>query len=1199
MESLKSALAPRAGSSTALAELLSSFRTGRRARATGLHGASRGYALTHLARALKRPLVCVEPDEEAAEALERDLRFFWPKADAETAIVRLPGDEVLPYEGLTPDPQAAMTRLAGLFHLHLGNARVVVLSVRGLARRVLPREALDSRSLQLAVEATQDRDDLAAKLTAAGYAKVPLVEDPGTFAVRGGVFDVWSPLDAQPVRIEFFGDIVESLRAFDPQTQRSVRDLAEVSMSPAREIVLDDAGRKAAIATVRAAADAVETPTRRLRELIDELQSHSQDDALFAAGLSAILPGFYPGGLKPVTDYLPADALWVLDDPLELERQWGDLWTELSASFSSAREKGELALPPDQHYLHERDVRPVLDRAAVLELGGLGFASDAAAGVAEIDFALRPTAELRAEIAGHHGEDGALAPLARRLSDLRDRGIAALVACHSSAQAERTRRLLLDRQLMARIVPELPVEPSSLFDPAVQAHLVTGEISAGFVDEHDRFALYSDEDIFGPRARPRRAARRPRTFGEDAADFRDLKEGDLVVHVEHGIARYDGLTRLQVRGFAADFILLQFAGKDRLYLPVNRLRQIQKYVGGDPEKTRLDSLKSQTFLKRKARVKEELLKMAAELLDIYAARAAHQGYAFSPPDNMYRTFEADFEFDETPDQAKAIEDVLADMQKPRPMDRLVCGDVGYGKTEVALRAAFKAVEDKKQVAVLVPTTVLASQHHRTFKTRFADYPVTVEMISRFQSAKEAKEILARAREGKVDVLIGTHRLLSQDVSFKDLGLVVVDEEQRFGVKHKEQLKKLRKLVDVLTLTATPIPRTLHMAMMGVRDLSIIGTPPVDRRAIRTFVSKFDGATIKEAIERELSRGGQIFFLHNRIESIRGVYDYLAKLVPQAKIAVAHGQMAEGKLEEVMTDFVDRKTDVLLCTAIIESGLDIPSANTILVDRADHFGLSQLYQIRGRVGRSRERAYAYLLVPARRPMTRDAQKRLQVLQQFSELGAGFQIASHDLEIRGAGNLLGPDQSGQIASVGFDLYTQLMEEAVAQLKGEEPRQEFEPDVELPVPALIPEEYVPDVQQRLFFYKRFASAANEDELYEVKGEVRDTCGEPPPEVDALVEVMDLRNQLRALRMRGLKWGPGRLIAQLGPDAALDSGKLAQLVAKGKGRYRLTPGMELVQAIEQPPARLPGTAPPPPQPAVVLEAARSLVQELRRCAA
>ena len=1170
----------------ALAELLDAVRGGaRKVRARGLVGASRGHALWQLTRELKVPLVCVVPTEDSAEALEKDLRFFAPETTG-AAIVRLPGDEVLPYEGLTPDPGVAMARIAGLFHLHLGDARIVIASVRGLARRVLPREALDQRSLQLATGATQDRDELANKLTAAGYAKVPLVEDPGTFAVRGGIFDVWSPLDDGPVRIEFFGDDIESLRRFDPQTQRSIADLTEISLCPAREIVLDDAGRKAAIATVRAAADAVETPTRQLRELIDELQTRSQDDALFAAGLSAILPGFFPGGLKPVTDYLPQGAVWVLDDALELERQWGDLWTELESTFAGSRAKGELALPPEQHYLREADARGSIESARLVELGGLLFAQDAASGVPEIEFGTRPTAELRAEIAGHHGEDGALAPLVRRLADLRDRGIVAVIACHGSAQAERTRRLLLDRQLMAHIVPHLPEQPVTLWNPSTHAHLVVGQVSAGFLDEGERIAVYSDEDVFGPRAQPRRSPKRPKTFGEDAADFKDLKEGDLVVHVEHGIARYDGLTRLDVRGFAADFILLQFAGKDRLYMPVGRLRQIQKYVGGDPSKTKLDSLKSQTFQKRKAKVKEELLKMAAELLDIYASRAAHPGYAFSAPDSMYRQFETDFEFEETPDQAKAIEDVLADMQQAKPMDRLVCGDVGYGKTEVALRAAFKAVEDKKQVAVLVPTTVLAAQHHRTFSKRFADYPITVEVVSRFQGPKETKDILSRAREGKVDVLVGTHRLLSQDVSFKELGLVVVDEEQRFGVKHKEQLKKLRKLVDVLTLTATPIPRTLHMAMMGVRDLSIIGTPPVDRRAIRTFVSKFDGATIKEAIERELGRGGQVFFLHNRVQSIAGVYDYLHRLVPEARIAVAHGQMPEGKLEKVMTDFIDRKHDVLLCTAIIESGLDIPTANTILVDRADHFGLSQLYQIRGRVGRSRERAYCYLLVPARRKITRDAQKRLQVLQQFTELGSGFQIASHDLEIRGAGNLLGPDQSGTIASVGFDLYAQLMDEAVAELKGEKPREEFEPDVELPVPALIPEEYVPDVQQRLFFYKRLASAKNDDELYEVKGELRDTCGEAPPEVDALVEVMGFKNELRAMRLRGLKSGPGRLVVQLGPDALLDPGRLATLVAKAKGRYRLTPGMELVEL-------QPGEQAPAP-----LEAARALLQELRKCA-
>ncbi|HEX9576625.1 MAG TPA: transcription-repair coupling factor, partial [Myxococcales bacterium] len=1076
----------------------------------------------------------------------------------------------------------AQQRLAALFRLHLcGEARpVVIFSVRSLARRVLPRPALDGRSLLLSLEMEQDRDELARKLTAAGYAKVPLVEDPGTFAVRGGVFDVWSPLDAQPARLEFFGDMVEKIRAFDPQTQRTIGELRELSLCPAREIVLDDEGRKAAIATVRAAADAVETPTRQLRELIDDLGSHSQDDELFAAGLSAILPGFYPGGLAPVTDYLPADALWILDDPMELERQWGDLWSALESHFAAAQKKGELALPPDRHFLHERDVRPIVERAALLELSGIAVGVDLAVGTAEIQFDLQRTSEVRAEIATHHGEDGALQPLVRRLESLRERGAAVVVACHSSAQAERTRRLLLDRNLMAQIVPL----DQAKFSPHVHAHLVVGEISAGFIDLHELLALFSDEDIFGPRARARKTPRRPKTFRALGADFRDLKEGDLVVHVDHGVARYDGLTRLNVRGFAADFILLQFAGKDRLYLPVGRLRQIQKYQGGDPEKVRLDSLQSQSFQKRKARVKEELLKMAAELLDIYASRAAHQGFAFSAPDVMYRTFEADFEFEETPDQERAIEEVIKDMQLAKPMDRLVCGDVGYGKTEVALRAAFKAVEDKKQVAVLVPTTVLAAQHFRTMSKRFNDYPVRVEMVSRLRDARTTREVLQRVREGKVDVLIGTHRLLSADVSFKDLGLVVVDEEQRFGVKHKEQLKKLRKLVDVITLTATPIPRTLHMAMMGVRDLSIIGTPPVDRRSIRTFVSKFDREVIKEAIERELSRGGQVFFLHNRVQSIHGVLDYLKKLVPQAKIAVAHGQMQEGKLEKVMTDFVERKLDVLLCTAIIESGLDIPTANTILVNRADSFGLSQLYQIRGRVGRSRERAYAYLLIPARRSITRDAQKRLQVLQQFTELGAGFQIASHDLEIRGAGNLLGPDQSGNIASVGFDLYTQLMEEAVAELKGEEVRQEFEPDVELPVPALIPEDYVPEVQMRLSFYKKLASATTEEALYEVKGELRDQCGEPPAEVDALVEVMSLKNELRALRMRGLKHGPGRLVAQLGPDAALDPARLAQLVARGKGRFRLTPGMELVAAVDE---RAP-----------VLSSARSLLQDLRRCA-
>ncbi|MBS2022916.1 MAG: transcription-repair coupling factor [Deltaproteobacteria bacterium] len=1232
------------GSPTALAELLAAFPKGdvspRRARASGLFGSARGFVLTQLSLSTGRPLLCVVKDEESADALERDLRLFSGAPEAtETAprVLRIPGDEVLPYEGLTPDRMVAQMRLAALFHLHLsalpkGVPRAIVLSVQALARKVIPRAELDQRSLQLSKEMEIDRDELARRLSAAGYLKAPLVEDPGTFAVRGGVFDVWSPLATTPVRLEFFGDFIETIRAFDPVTQRSVSDLTELSLCPAREIVLDDAGKKRAVAAVRAAADLFEVPTRLIRERIDELSQAGQDDQLLAAGLSPLLPGFFDKGLDALTAYLPDDALVVLDDPLELERQWSDLWRDLTAAFNAAKAKGELAFPPEQHFVHERDLRARLESKGLLELSQLGMGRGAGAqdviekledmqsepevarGTSEVMFALGETQSLRGEIQGHHGESGALEPLVRRLQSFRERGIVSFIACHSTALAERTKRLLLDRNLMAQLVdaPDpLLLRRSSdaagvaahgaygatLYDSHIHAQLLIGEVSAGFVDTATRIALFSDEDLFGPRALVRKQGRRPKTFGADGADFRDLKEGDLVVHVEHGIARYDGLVRLNVRGIAADFIQLQFAGKDKLYLPVGRLRQIQKYTGADPQSAKLDSLKSQTFQKRKARVKEELLKMAAELLEVYAARSAHEGHAFNPPDALYLQFESDFEFDETPDQAKAIDDVLRDMQKPKPMDRLVCGDVGYGKTEVALRAAFKAVEDKKQVAVLVPTTVLCAQHFRTFQKRFKDYPISVEMVSRFRDPKEHKEILQRAREGRVDVIIGTHRLLNPDVSFKDLGLLIVDEEQRFGVKHKEQIKKLKKLVDVLTLSATPIPRTLNMAMMGVRDLSLITTPPVDRRAIRTFVCKFEGHTIKEAIERELSRGGQVFFLHNRVQSILGVKDYLQKLVPQAKIAVAHGQMAEGKLEEVMTEFVEKKHDVLLCTAIIESGLDIPSANTILVNRADTFGLSQLYQIRGRVGRSRERAYAYLLVPARRPMTRDAQKRLQVLQQFTELGAGFQIASHDLEMRGAGNLLGPDQSGTIEAVGFELYTQLLEEAVSELRGEPLREEIEPDVELPVAALISEDYVPEVQQRLYFYKKLAQAQSEEELYDVKGELRDTCGETPPETDALVEVMSLKIVLRALRMRGLKSGPARLVVQLGPDALLDPQKLAGLVARGKGRYRLTPGMELVEHLPVE-ATPPGEKPKETPAHAVLESARRLLQELNGCA-
>jgi len=1181
------------------------LEAGGRADVTGLVGAARGLVVRDLLSpgpARARAVLAVAPSEDDAEALARDLAFFL----GASAVVRVPADAVLPYDDLSPDRGVELERLAALARLHLSPdaVKAVVVSARGLARRVVPRAVFEAGADLLGKGIAIAREDLASKLVLLGFTRTPLVEDPGTFAVRGGIVDLWSPADAAPVRLEFFGDEIESCRAFDPQTQRSEGDVEEVLLCPAREALFTDAGKEAAKAAVRAAAERVSRPTSRVREVLDAID---QGTPFF--GMEALLPGFHAEGLGTLLDHLPAGLAVYLDDAAGVEEALAELDQELAREHEGALRREELALPPEAHFLPAAEAlaraaeRPVVRRHRVW----LGTAEP-------IRFALEETAALRGEIEAAHGDEGALAPLTRRLDDWRKRGLAAVVACGSPSSSERLRRLLEDRRQVARTHEGAPGEPRAIYDAAVHAHVFTGEVSGGFVDADAGLAVVSDEEIFGRRVRKR--ARKSRDENVFAAAFRDLSEGDLVVHVEHGIARYLGFTRMQIRGVEGDFLVLAYDGADRLYLPVAKLRQVQKFTGASPESIRLDRLGGQSFALRKARVKEQLLKMAAELLDIYAARVAHPGTRFPDPDELFREFEAEFPWDETPDQAKAIEDVLRDMTKGgygraqgqpakaaperaggpggrassappdtidavmAPMDRLVCGDVGYGKTEVAMRAAMLAVLAKKQVAVLVPTTVLAAQHERTFRERFKGYPVRVEAVSRMKTAEEVKAILKDAAGGRIDILVGTHRLLAADVSFKELGLLVVDEEQRFGVAHKERIKKLRKLVDVLTLTATPIPRTLHMSLAGVRDLSIIATPPEDRRAIRTFVMKFDPGAVKEAIDNELKRGGQVYFVHNRVRSIAAMQKFLTELVPQARIGVAHGQMGEGKLEDVMARFVNKELDVLLATSIIESGLDIPSANTIVVNRADHFGLAQLYQIRGRVGRSRERAYAYLLVPARRPVTKDAQKRLEVLQRFSELGAGFQIASHDLEIRGAGNLLGKDQSGQIEAIGFELYSELLDEAVRELKGEPPREEIDPDVQLPVPALIPDPYMPDVHQRLWFYKRLATAATFEELDEIRAEIVDRCGDPPDEVDALCELMAVKVRLRALAVRALEAGPGRLVFTLGDTAALDPFLLAKHVQASHGALRLTPDMKLVATLGPLPAPKERAGRPPAPP-------------------
>ncbi len=1158
-------------------ELLALLGEARVADVTGLAGAARGWVAKDLVGPGRaRLLLAVAPGEDEAEELARDLAFFLPAADGTPSpVLRVPADPVLPYDDLSPDRGLEMERLAALARLHLGGSavRAVVVSARGLARRMVPRSVFERHTDLLGKGISIDREALAAKLVALGYVRAPLVEDPGTFAVRGGIVDVWSPVDEKPVRLELFGDEVESAKAFDPESQRTIGQVEEVVLCPAREALFTEEAKEAAKQAVRDAAERVNRPTSRVREVLDAVDAST---AFF--GLEALLPGFHAGGLATLFDYLPPEVVVWLDGADAVADALRDLETELAREHEATVRRQELALPPAAHFLSPAEVDARLAGAQLVRRHAIWL------GTAEpLRFEFGDTSGLRAEIEAAHGEEGALAPLARKLEDWRKRGLAAVVACSTRSSSDRLKRLLEDRRLAARAHDGPLRDPAGLYDPGIHAHLLQGDVSAGFVDAAGRLALLSDEEIFGRRVR--RRARATKLENAFAAAFRELNEGDLVVHVEHGIARYLGLTKMQIRGVEGDFLVLAYEGADRLYLPVSKLRQVQKFTGAAPDAVRLDRLGGSSFALRKARVKEQLLKMAGELLAIYAARSAHPGFAFTTPGEIYREFEAEFPYELTPDQARAIEDVLADMTKSGgaspergppeqkaepaallpagsrpPMDRLVCGDVGYGKTEVAMRAAMLAALSHKQVAVLVPTTVLASQHERTFRERFKGYPVRIESVSRMKEPEEARAALKDLAAGKVDIVIGTHRLLAADVSFKDLGLLVIDEEQRFGVAHKERLKRLRKLVDVLTLTATPIPRTLHMSLAGARDLSIIATPPEDRRAIRSFVMKFDPAAVKEAVEQELRRGGQVFFVHNRVRSIAAMEKFLRELVPGARVGVAHGQMAEGKLEDVMSRFVERKLDVLLATSIIESGLDIPSANTIIVNRADHFGLAQLYQIRGRVGRSRERAYAYLLVPARRPVTKDAHKRLEALQKFSELGAGFKIASHDLEIRGAGNLLGRDQSGHIEAIGFDLYAQLLDEAVRELRGEAPREEIDPDVQLPVPAFIPDPYMPDVHQRLYFYKRFAQAGTDEELDEIRAEIVDRYGDPPDEVDALQTVMQVKVRLRALRIRGLEAGPGRLVFTMGEEAALDPFQLAKKVQASQGALRLTPDMKLV---------------------------------------
>lgn len=1159
--------------------IVTSAELARRVRAAGggvTHAVgAEGSAAAIVARALiddATRVVLVTPDAEAARRVASDLAFVLGRGGDAPPLV-LATTELGPYSEVQPDRRATMARVATLHHLALGLPwRAVVVTAPALARRVVPPRVMAHAGLALRREGDLDPQAAAERLTSAGYLRVPVVEDPGTFALRGGLFDVWPTHAPEPVRIELYGDLIASIKSFDPDTQRTSAELDLVVVPPARDAVVDHDAEVRARLAVRDLCDAMDWPTSRSRQLVDDVATGK---VFF--GSDAFLPAFHD--LVPIWQYLPADACWVVESPT-------DVLTALRAELGRALD-GERALSGAPHYASAALFASEVELAGALSaprtvalhrLGVLGTRAELPLDVLDVvpedapSLVLHGHDDLTREVKAARHERGkaqGLDPLLARLEAWREAGLAVTITARVATQAERLSALLGHRGVAVTLASRAEAGDRDA------VRIEVGTLERGVVAPAEGFVWVTEEEIFGHRKH--RAPERRKTARAVLEDLRALGVGDWVVHVDHGVGRYLGLERKVIGGAGVELIVVEYAGGDKLFLPVHRLNQIQKYAGAEGTSPRADRLGGSTFAKTRAKVERRVRQMADELLRLYAERAAVEKDPLPPADDEYATFEATFPFEETRDQATAISDVLRDLESRTVTDRLVCGDVGFGKTEVAIRAAFRCALAGRQVVLLCPTTVLAQQHFNNFSARLADYPITVRALSRFQTKAEVDDTLRGLKDGSVDVVVGTHRLLAKDVHFKRLGLLVVDEEQRFGVQHKERIKQLRKNVDALTLTATPIPRTLQMAVSGLRAMSLITTPPVDRRAIRTITARWDAQLVSEAVERELARGGQIFYVYNRVEGIYERAARLAELCPRARIVVAHGQMSEAALEQAMVGFVDGEFDILCATSIIESGIDIPRANTILIDRADLFGLSQLYQLRGRVGRASERAYCYLLVPPPAQMTEDARSRIEALERYTELGSGFQVATLDMEIRGAGDLLGAEQSGFAASVGFDLFCSMLEDATRELRGETVQHAVDPDLSFDVEALLPEDYVSEVGVRLSLYKRLAGAVDETEVAHIGSEMEDRFGTAPPEAVRLVELMRLKTELRRLMVLGVEATAKSCTLHLRDDTPLDPAKIGALVAQKKGVYRISPDGRLTRRADgAAPAAKPGRAAP-----------------------
>jgi transcription-repair coupling factor (superfamily II helicase) len=1093
----------------------------------GLTPAAKALAAVVAARSGTAVTLLVVPTDKDVEQMTADAQFFYAAlegasdAAVERAVLPFSSQQIDPYRGMTPHFRVAAARARALHAAANGTARLLIASAPALLPRVSSPERLLEASREIRSGTEIEPLALADLLVDAGFTREDPVDEHGSFTIRGGIVDVFPAADQEPVRIEFVGDMVESLRRYDPATQRSSGATDQVSIEPLRERFADD------------------------------------DDAM------------------SVIDYLASarGVRVVVSEYDEVEIQANKVRDQLDTSFADAAARGHVAIPPPaQAYVTWNELQtrtmpaPRLEELAVDE----DIEPSATRDVRHVR--CQPAMEFRGRVNDWIGE----------IREARGRGDTVLFVAGSSGRAERTVEILQEYDIVA-----IPVEHAEDAHVASAVLVAVGSLSRGFRLPDAALQIYAETDVFEEEQR-RPADKRRNLAKTFLSDLRDLKVGDLVVHVDHGIGEFVGLKTMNpvgraLTGAAADvqeFLELRYYGEDKLFVPVERLDLIQKYTGGS--RPALDRLGGTTWEKAKSRVKKAMRDMAEELLKLYAQRRAVPGHAFGSDTHWQEEFEGSFPYDLTVDQASAIGDIKNDMESSTPMDRLLCGDVGYGKTEVAMRAAFKAVMDGKQVAFLAPTTILAFQHQKTLRDRFAGFPVTIDMVSRFRTKQETKAVLEGVAAGKVDIIVGTHRLLSKDVVFKDLGLLVVDEEQRFGVAHKERIKQMRKRVDVLTMTATPIPRTLNMSLVGIRDMSVIETPPKDRLSIQTNVVKFDAPVIERAVRNELSRGGQVYFVHNRVESIFSIGNLLQRLVPEARIVVGHGQMGEEALERAMLGFVERKFDILLATTIVENGLDIPNANTIIINRADRYGLSQLYQLRGRVGRSDRAAYAYLLIPPQETLTPVAKKRLAAIKEFSDLGSGFRVAALDLEIRGAGNLLGGEQSGQIDSVGFEMYMKLLEDTIRELKGEDVEDDVRATVNLRVDLKIDDRYIPDMNQRLMIYRRIAAARTESELAGALDELQDRYGAPPASVLNLAEYGRIRILADRLGVETIDREGRLVVIRFRPQAKLDPVRLFKIIAEWPGATSVPPvsvKLDLEAPLEKPKPVV-KAPPPPPKP-------------------